>query len=92
MFVCCLEVGLQTIFNIGSVKERVAGSWKKAGTFDSVIEDPSVPSSDVIHGMGWMPFLREIVVPHLSATLSERCTGERRALSTRRCSPQCSFY
>ena len=39
-----------------------------------------------------MPFARESVVPHLSATLMERCTGERRALSTRRCSPQCLFY
>ena len=92
MFVCCLEVGLQTVFNIVSMKEGVAGSWKKAGTFDSVIEDPSVPSSDVIHGMGGMPSVRESIVPHLSATLSERCTGERRALSTRRCSLQCSFY
>ena len=42
--------------------------------------------------MGGMPFVCESVVPHLSATLSERCTGERRALSTRRCSPQCLFY
>ena len=31
--------------------------------------------------MGGMPFVRESVVPHLSATLSERCTGERRAVS-----------
>ena len=33
--------------------------------------------------MGGMPFIRESVVPHLSATLSERCTGGRRALSAR---------
>ena len=39
-----------------------------------------------------MPFVRESVVPHLTATLSERCTGEWRALTTRRCSPQCLFY
>ena len=31
--------------------------------------------------MGGMPFVRESVVPHMSATLGERCTGERRALS-----------
>ena len=29
-----------------------------------------------------MSFVRESEVPHLSATLSERCTGERRTFQT----------
>ena len=35
----------------------------------------------ILGAMGGMPFVRESVVPHLSAILSERCTGERRAIS-----------
>ena len=42
--------------------------------------------------MGPMPFVRESIVPHLSASLSKRCTGERRALLILRCSPQCLFH
>ena len=38
------------------------------------------PRAGVSSGMDGMPFVCESVVPHLSATLSERCTGERRAL------------
>ena len=43
------EEWLQTLFNTEAVTEEVEDSGKEAGTSDSVIDGPSVPSSDVIH-------------------------------------------